>query len=67
MEREKILEAKKLAQEFLRTVNEMEKVEENIKNKKASLLYCIAFPGQKANVHKASLDLTNALAIMRMS
>ena len=65
MQREKILEAKRLAQEFIRTVDQMEMVEGKMRDKKASLLYCLVFPSQKEHVYKASMDLTMALADIR--
>ena len=64
MQREKILEAKRLAQEFVRTVDEMEMVESEMFEHNGRKHRYNA-PKFRGAVRRRSLDLTRVLADMR--
>lgn len=64
MQREKILEAKRLAKEFIRTVDQMEMVEEE-KIERNGRKQRYNAPKFRGAVRRRSMDLTRALAEMR--
>ena len=64
MQREKILEAKRLAQEFIRSVSEMEAVEAEMFERNGRKHRYNA-PKFRGIVRRRSMDLTRALAEMR--